>query len=87
MTPLRRASRALAALGMLVWAGCARLRPTVAPLRVIDLSPPGAHSTLVVFLPGRRDRPEDFRRHAFAELAERQGVSADFLAVDAKLFF
>ena len=83
MTSLRRFWGPAAALGMTLWAGCARLRPTVVPLRTIDLSPPGRHSTLVVFLPGRRDSPEDFRCHAFAETALRHGVSADFLAVDA----
>lgn len=83
MTSFSRFGRSLAALGMLLWAGCARLRPTAVPLRTLALSVPGDHKTLVVFLPGRRDAPEDFRRYAFAEAAQRQGLDADFLAVDA----
>jgi pimeloyl-ACP methyl ester carboxylesterase len=83
MKSFTRIARGLAALGMVLWAGCARLRPAVVPLRTLELSPPGSHRTLVVFLPGRRDSPEDFRRFRFAELARRSGVLADFVAVDA----
>ncbi len=83
MRSLRRIGRVLASLGMLLWAGCMRLRPTAVPLRTLDLAPRGGHETLVVFLPGRRDSPEDFRRYAFAETALRHGVAADFVAVDA----
>jgi pimeloyl-ACP methyl ester carboxylesterase len=59
------------------------MRPTPVPIRTLDLSPPGVEKTLVVFLPGRRDSPEDFRRHRFAEIARAAGVRADFVAVDA----
>lgn len=83
MRGLGKIGRVLASLGMLLWAGCMRLRPTAVPLRTLDLGPRGGHETLIVFLPGRRDSPEDFRRHAFAETALRRGVAADFVAVDA----
>jgi pimeloyl-ACP methyl ester carboxylesterase len=79
----QQARRLGAAFALLLWAGCARLRPTPVPLRTLDLTLRGHHPTLVVFLPGRRDSPEDFRRYGFAELAQRQGLDADFVAVDA----
>lgn len=80
---LRIVSALGAGVGMLAWAACARLRPTPVPLRTLDLSPPGVEKTLVVFLPGRRDSPEDFRRYRFAEIAREAGGRADFVAVDA----
>ena len=42
-------------------------------------------TTLVVLLPGRRDRPEDFGRFDFPALAAQAGVVADMVAVDAHL--
>jgi pimeloyl-ACP methyl ester carboxylesterase len=39
----------------------------------------------VVLLPGRRDRPEDFRRFGWGELARRAGVGARIVAADAHL--
>jgi pimeloyl-ACP methyl ester carboxylesterase len=70
---------------LLLLAGCVRYRPTPAPLRTVLFPGDGERSMLVVLLPGRRDRPEDFRRAAFPELAARSGVKADMIAVDAHL--
>jgi pimeloyl-ACP methyl ester carboxylesterase len=74
-------------LSLFLSGGCVRPRPATVPLRTI--APPAAGGgdarCLVVLLPGRRDRPEDFVRHEFAEIAARAGVRADFVAVDAHL--
>ena len=66
-------------------AGCARLRPTPAPLRTVSFPGSGSPRTLVVLLPGRRDSPEDFRRADFPEIAARAGERVDMVAVDAHL--
>ncbi|HEX4962558.1 MAG TPA: alpha/beta hydrolase-fold protein [Thermoanaerobaculia bacterium] len=76
-----------------VLAGCvrflpARLRPTPVPLPSVRYSSPVLGSrprTLVVLLPGRWDRPEDFGRHRFAEIAAHAGAQVDMVAVDAHL--
>jgi pimeloyl-ACP methyl ester carboxylesterase len=56
------------------------------PLRTIEVKPAsGGSRALVVLLPGRRDIPEDFVRAGFGELAEKAGVGARMVAVDAHL--
>jgi pimeloyl-ACP methyl ester carboxylesterase len=69
------------ALGL---AACFGPRPATVPLRTIEIKPaaPGSRA-LVVLLIGRRDRPEDFARAGFGELAARAGVGARLVAVDA----
>jgi pimeloyl-ACP methyl ester carboxylesterase len=75
-----------AALGL---AGCARLLPTPrtpVPMKMLELPLAGRESRcLVVLLPGRFDHPKDFVAADFRGMAERAGVAADFLAVDANL--
>lgn len=66
-------------------AGCARLRPTPAPLRTLSLPGSGTAKTLVVLLPGRFDSPEDFRQAEFPQLAAQAGADVDMLAVDAHM--
>lgn len=46
-----------------------------------------AGGDLVVFLPGRGDRPEDFERRGFLAAARLAGMRADVLAVDAHLAY
>jgi pimeloyl-ACP methyl ester carboxylesterase len=64
--------------------GCFRPRPATVPMRTIEIKPgaPGSRS-LVVLLPGRFDRPEDFARSGFGELATRYGVGARIVSADA----
>ncbi len=82
---------ALGALVIAAWAGtstgCALLpRPTPSPIPVLRLAPQASPAPcLVVFLPGRGDRPEHFRRHGFDRLAREAGVGCELLAVDAHL--
>jgi pimeloyl-ACP methyl ester carboxylesterase len=66
-------------------AGCARLRPTPVPIPTLRYPGTGPARTLVVLLPGRYDRPEDFGRYEFPEIAARAGIQADMVAVDAHL--
>lgn len=70
----------------------ARLRPTPVPLRVVRYPGPamtagatGHPRTLVVLLPGRWDRPRDFGKYSFPEIAARAGAQVDMVAVDAHL--
>ena len=61
-------------------------RDAVVPLRTIahpGTAAPGGD--LIVFLPGRGDRPEDFERRGLLAAARSAGVTADVLAVDAHL--
>lgn len=84
---IHRSARAVLCLSLLLSGGCVRPRPATVPLRTIALpaSGEGDARCLVVLLPGRRDRPEDFVRHGFPEIAARAGIRADFVAVDAHL--
>jgi pimeloyl-ACP methyl ester carboxylesterase len=72
---------------LLVLAGCVRLRPATVPLRTVSYPGNGQPRTLVVLLPGRRDRPEDFGREHFPEIAARAGARVDMIAVDAHLAY
>jgi pimeloyl-ACP methyl ester carboxylesterase len=46
-----------------------------------------AAGDLVVFLPGRGDRAEDFEERGFLALARKAGLAVDVLAVDAHLAY
>jgi pimeloyl-ACP methyl ester carboxylesterase len=72
---------------LLVLAGCARPRPATVPLRAVSYPESGKPRTLVVLLPGRRDRPEDFGRERFPEIAARAGAKVDMIAVDAHMAY
>ena len=74
-------------LCLVLLAGCVRLRPATVPLRTVSYPGSGQPRTLVIFLPGRRDRPGDFGRERFPAIAARAGVSADMIAVDAHLAY
>lgn len=41
--------------------------------------------TLVIFLPGRQSKPEDFSKEGFVSLLKKQGIKIDSVAVDAHL--
>jgi len=70
---------------LLALAGCARLRPTPVPLRTVSHPGTGRPATLLVALPGRRDRPEDFDRYGFPAMASQAGAKVDLIAADAHL--
>jgi pimeloyl-ACP methyl ester carboxylesterase len=63
-------------------------RPAVVPLRTIAYPGAGvAAGDLLVFLPGRGDRAEDFEERGFLAAARKAGIEADVLAVDAHLAY
>ena len=63
-------------------------RPAVVPMRTIAHPGAGvAAGDLVVFLPGRGDRAEDFEERGFLAAARQAGLDADVLAVDAHLAY
>lgn len=65
---------------------CFRPQPATVPLRALDLPSGGADSRcLVVFLPGRGDRPEDYLRQGFAEALRQAGSSCQMVGVDSHL--
>ncbi len=75
----------LAGIALLTTA-CYRPKPATVPLRVLDL--PGgdkASRCLVVFLPGRGDRPEDYLRQGFPEALRKAGSSCRTIGVDSHL--
>ncbi len=63
-------------------------RPAAVPMRTVSYPGVGpAGGDLVVFLPGRGDRPEDFERRGLLAAARQAGMTADVLAVDAHLAY
>lgn len=71
---------------LLLAPGCVKPRPAEVPMRTLEIRPAAAGSRdLIVLLPGRRDRPEDFAKAGFGELAAGAGVRARMVAVDAHL--
>ncbi|MFO1447347.1 MAG: hypothetical protein U1F61_04135 [Opitutaceae bacterium] len=85
-----RRARVVFLFGLLAWlvGGCAYLpRATQRPVPTVGSPGAGAPtaSTLVVFLPGRGDRMEDFERHGLSGELSRAGVRADWISVDAHL--
>lgn len=71
---------------LLLAMGCARLRPAPVPMRTLEIEPGAAGTkSLIVLLPGRRDRPEDFQRFGWGELARKAGVDARIVAADAHM--
>ncbi len=66
-------------------AGCLLPPEPATPIRAVwDHGEPDT-KTLIVFLPGRHDRPEDFFNNGFGEVLRDAGIRADLVAVDAHL--
>lgn len=59
--------------------------PSPVPLvtRCDDYPGPEAAKTLIVFLPGLGDAPEDFEQHGFIRAVRKTGLLADLVFVDA----
>lgn len=78
----------LAALLLLLPAGgCLLPQKDTVPMRAIwqQRIPSLRAQQLFVFLPGRRDHPEDFVRNGFVESLWSAGIEADIVLVDAHL--
>lgn len=73
----------------LAWllAGCAAQRPVVVPMPSIALpvSAQRISPTLIVFMPGVREQPQDIVREGFVDQVRARGIDADVVVVDAHL--
>lgn len=85
--PFCKTSTAALLLLAVIAAGCFyRPRPAAVPLRTVRMARGAADARcLVVFLPGRGDRPEDYVRQGFAEDLQRAGSPCAMIGVDAHL--
>ena len=78
------ARAALCALALAASPAC--MPKTVTPMRTVHDAASGARSrTLVVFLPGRSDRAEEFVREGFAEAVRARSIPVDLVFADATL--
>jgi hypothetical protein len=71
---------------LLTLTGCSvflRETPVPIPTKSTQMSAAGRASTLVVFLPGRRDSMADFEREGFVATLRESGAQADSITVDA----
>jgi pimeloyl-ACP methyl ester carboxylesterase len=61
--------------------------PVTVPIKTVDFTPPGGkrRPTLLVFLPGLRDRSAVFADRGFISAVRASGVDADMIGVDAHL--
>jgi pimeloyl-ACP methyl ester carboxylesterase len=91
MDPHRRSRHLacwLAVAAVFLALGCARWEAAPVPMRSLPLSRWARPANcLVVLLPGRGGRPEDFALARFPELAAEAGVRADFVAADVRLAY
>jgi pimeloyl-ACP methyl ester carboxylesterase len=68
----------------LALAGCTPTRPTRTPMDTLSAySAAVPHDTLLVLLPGLRDRPQTFVREGFVQEIEKRALPVSVLAVDA----
>jgi len=78
-----------AVLGVLavLLAGCAAQRPVVVPMQSIALqaSPQRISPTLIVFMPGVQEQPQDIVREGFVDQVRARGIDADVVVADAHL--
>ncbi len=65
--------------------GCAFLRPAKVPMPSLRYPGAPAGDRLLLLLPGRGDRNQDFERRGFVAMARSAGVTADIVAADAHL--
>ena len=81
--PLSRHAVVLAALALV--GGCERLLPVTAPIRTVMTPGRPGNDRLLVLLPGRGSRAEDYERRGFVRAARAAGITADIVAADAHL--
>ena len=79
--------RAVAAGLALLLAGCATQRPVVVPMASVALpaSAQRISTTLIVFLPGVQELPQDIVREGFVDQVRARGIDADVVVADAHL--
>lgn len=79
--------RVLSGCLALLLAGCAAQRPVVVPMQALSLpaSPDRVSPTLIVFMPGVQEQPQDIVREGFVDQVRSRGIDADVVVVDAHL--
>jgi len=65
------------------WTVCFLPSPVPLVTRCDDYPGPEVAKTLIVFLPGLGDAPEDFEQHGFIRAVRKTGLLADLVVVDA----
>ncbi len=70
----------------LLLGGCPGMRPTTIPMGSMTLQA-SSSSCSVVFLPGVLDKPKDFDRRGFADVARDAGLDLHLVAADAHLAY
>lgn len=80
----RSLARMLAAALLAMLAGCALFPPTKSKLDVLEAATRcSPHpDTLLVFLPGRYDQPQDLVKNGFVRAVQKRGMDADILIPD-----
>jgi hypothetical protein len=80
----QRLALMLGAVLLAMLAGCALFPPTKSRLDVLDAARRcSAHpDTLLVFLPGRYDQPQDLVKNGFVRAVQERGMDADILIPD-----
>ena len=79
--------RAVVGALVLLLAGCATQRPAVVPMVSVALpaSAQRISTTLIVFMPGVQELPQDIVREGFVDQVRARGIDADVVVVDAHL--
>jgi Putative esterase len=79
--------RVLSGCLALLLTGCAAQRPVVVPMPALSLpaSPDRVSPTLIVFMPGVQEMPQDIVREGFVDQVRSRGIEADVVVVDAHL--
>jgi hypothetical protein len=74
---------------LLALAGCINLRSTEGPMAILEdkLNCPVRPKTLIVFLPGAREVPEDLVREGFVKAVRDQHIQADMQIVDSHIAY
>lgn len=77
------------AAALLATSGCIGLRSTEGPMAILDdrLACPARPKTLIVFLPGAREVPEDLVKEGFVKAVRDRHIQADMQIVDSHLAY
>ncbi len=68
----------------IIFLNCSILYPTKNPIDTVHfITGKDQSKNLIVMLPGRRDKPEDFKKNGFIKLISDSGLDFDVIVVDA----
>jgi hypothetical protein len=86
---LKRVQSVLLPFLCLLLSGCIAMRSTEGPMNILEdrLSCEKRPKTLIVFLPGAREVPEDLVREGFVKAVRQRSIQADMQIVDSHYAF